>query len=404
MRTVRMAWRNVWRNSRRSGITIAAMSFALWVMILYAGLVDGMLAGMETSLVELEVGDLSVVAEGYRDDPYLSRTLAAPDALLEGLDALGFAAAPRLLSGGLAAVGQESAGVSLVGIDVARDAQVTTLSTHLGEGAWLDPEHPKEVVLGKRLAHTLATSLGDEVVVLSQAADGSIANDLYTVRGILRSVGDGVDRTNVLLTAAAFRELMALPEGAHLVTVRVPKGTALEDAAGAVRALTPTAEVRTWKQLMPTLASMLESTRGLVQIVAFIVYVAVAILILNAMLMAVFERIREFGVMKAIGFGPFTVFSLIALESALQTLIATALGVALALPAMVYLARVGIDTGAIGGMSMLGMSMMQRWKGIYTLATVQGPVLILWLMVALAILWPAVKAARIRPIEAMRYR
>ncbi len=403
MQTLRMAWRNVWRNSRRSVVTIAAMAFALWVMVLYSGLVTGMLVSMESDAVELELGDLQLVAEGFRDDPSLHRTIQDPEALLQRLEASGLRAAPRWMAGGLAAAGEESAGVSLVGIDVARDAQVTTLATHLGEGAWLDPVDPQGVVIGKRLARTLVAGLGSEIVVLSQAADGSIANNLYRVRGILGGVSDGVDRSSIVLVDAAFRELMALPEGTHQITVRVPAGRSLDEAAAAITAMAPGVEVRTWRQLVPTLASMLDATRGLVQVVAFIVYLAVAILVLNAMLMAVFERIREFGVMKAIGFSPGTVFGLIVLESAVQTFLATAVGLALALPAGLYLRDVGINTGAIGGMQMAGLTMMSRWTGVYSLGTVQGPVVILWVMVALAVIWPASKAARIRPLDAMRY-
>lgn len=404
MQILRMAWRNLWRNGRRSAVTVAAMTFALWVMILYTGLVEGMLVDMVDQAVDLEVGELQVVAAGYRDDPSLHRVVADPAALLTGIEGLGYAAAPRLLGGGLGAVGQESAGVQLVGVDVERDATVTRIHQRLDQGAWLDPADPRGVVLGKRVARSLGAQVGAELLILSQGADGSIANDLFTVRGVLAGVGDGVDRGTVFLTEDAFRALMVLPAGAHRLTVRVPEGSDLDQARARIEALGPGLEVRTWRQLLPTLSTMIESTRGLIQVVAFIVYLAIAILVLNAMLMAVFERIREFGVMKAIGYGPGTVFSLIAVESALQALLATGIGVLLALPAMAWLSRVGIDVGALGGMQMMGMSMMQRWTGRFTVSTVQGPVLILWGMVALAVLWPALKAARIPPIEAMRAR
>jgi len=208
-----MAWRSVWRNRRRSLVTIGAMAFALWVMINYMGLVEGMIVGMERDAVDLEVGELQVVAPGYRDDPALDVVLTDSADLLQRIDALGYRAAPRLMGGGLAAVGQESAGVQLVGVDVVRDAQVTNIAQHMDQGQWLEARQPAGVVLGGRLARTLGASLGDELLVLSQGADGSIANDLYRVRGILGDVGAAVDRTTVFLTAAAFRDLMMLPQG-----------------------------------------------------------------------------------------------------------------------------------------------------------------------------------------------
>jgi len=409
VRLISMAWRNVWRNSRRSMVTIAAMAFALWVMINYMGLVDGMIVGMEHDAVDLEVGDLQVVAQGYRDDPALDLVITDEGALLQGIDALGYQAAPRLLGGGLAAVDHDSAGVRLVGIDVARDARVTSIASRLNSGQWLDPDRPHDVVLGKRLARTLDAHVDDQLLVLSQGADGSIANDLYTIAGIMGGVGDAIDRSTVFMTAGAFRELMVLPQGVHQVTVRVPAGTDLDLAAARVTALDSgqaehAIDVQTWRQILPTLATMLDSTRGLMGVVAFIVYIAIAILILNAMLMAVFERIRELGVMKAIGYGPLTVFGLILAESAMQTLVATGLGLVLALPSMWYLQNVGIDTGVLGGMSMMGMSFIHRWTGLYSVRGVQEPVFILWFMVGAAVLYPALKAARIRPIQAMRYQ
>ena len=206
------------------------------------------------------------------------------------------------------------------------------------------------------------------------------------------------------MNEAAFRELLVLPEGTHQITVRVLDGRPLDEARDAVAALAPDTEVKTWRQLLPMVAQWLDSTRGIVSIVYFIMYFAIAILVLNAMLMAVFERIREFGVMKAIGYSPATVFWLITLESAVQVALATAAALLLALPAMGYLQSVGLDMGTLSGMSLMGMSMMENWRGIYTPATVALPVAVLWIMVIGAALLPALRAARISPVAAMRHR
>lgn len=404
MRTLSMAWRNVWRNSRRSTVTIAAMTLGLWVMILYSGLVRGMLVDMATAITDLEMGEIQVVAEGYRTDPALHRTVPDTSGVLERFDQLGFPASARLMGGGLAAVDKASAGISLVGLDVARDARVTELPTRLGQGAWLDPADPKGVVIGGKLAKTLDAQVGDELLVLSQGADGSIANDLYTVRGTLQPVAEGIDRTTVFMTEAAFRELMVLPQGAHQLIVRVPLDHDLGDALVAAQQAAPDSEVQTWRQLMPMVAQWLDATETIVGIVYFIMYVAIAILVLNAMLMAVFERVREFGVMKAIGYAPATVFWLITLESAVQVGIATALGLTLAVPAGWYLTTTGINMGALAGMNMMGLSMMENWRAVYTIDGVARPIAMLWFMVLAAAMLPALRAGAIKPVTAMRYR
>lgn len=398
-----MAWRNLWRNARRTGVTIAAMAFALWVMVLYSGLVQGMIAGMQGDVLDFEVGELQAWRPGYDDDPSLDHRIPDTTAAVAALEGAGFRVAPRLLAGGLAAHGDQSAGVVFRGIDVARDGATLRLSERLADGAWLDPTDPKGVVVGRRLARTLAVKPGDELVALSQGADGSVANDLFTVRGVLGTVGDATDRAAVFLVEEAFRELMVVPEGAHLLILRAPPGRTPDEARALALATTPDLEVRTWRQLMPIVAQMLDGTQATLFIVFVVVYLAIGILILNAMLMAVFERIREFGVMKAIGVGPGLVFRLILVETAMQVGLAMAVGLTLAAPCAVWLARVGLNVGALSGTSMLGMAFPPRWKGIYTPETVAGPVLVLLLIVSGAVIWPAVKAARLRPLDAMRY-
>jgi ABC-type lipoprotein release transport system permease subunit len=404
MSVFKMAWRNVWRNRRRSIVTIAAMTLALCVEILYSGLVTGYLRGMENDVLDLEVGDLQVFAGDYLDKPSIYTTIKDPNALLAQLDERGYSASARLLGGGLAAAGEFSAGVALRGVDVAQDAKVTLISAKVADGTWLDPADLHGVVVGRRLAKTLEIKPGDELVILGQAADGSLANDLYTVRGVLMGVADAIDRTAIFMNAKAFRELLVFPEGAHQMIVRRPKNVELEAAAATVKECVGKLTVKTWKELMPVVASMLESTQGLILIVFFIVYVAVGILILNAMLMAVFERIREFGVLKALGMGPLRVVNLILLESAIQTGIAVIAGVTLAIPGMWYIGNVGVNVGRLGGMSAMGLAMRPVWYGIYNSGSLSGPLVMLVLIVFLAVLYPACKAAWVRPVEAMRHQ
>lgn len=404
MGILKIAWRNLGRQRRRTVVTVAAMTLALLVLILYTGLLEGYLQNMEHNILDLEVGDIQIHAGDYLDRPSIYTRIEDPEALLSALESRGYRATSRLLGGGLVAAGESSAGASFRGIDVERDARVMRIGEHLSQGAWLDPAQPKGVVLGRRLAQTLDVKTGDELVVLGQSADGSMANELFEVRGVLQGVGDATDRSGVFLTADAFREFFALPEGVHEIIVRRGDDPKLDEAATAVRALAPGLDVKTWRELMPTMASLIDSTRSIVQIVFYVVYVVIAILVLNAMLMAVFERIREFGIMKAIGVAPGTVLGIIVVESALQAALSIAIGVSLSIPALWYLTRTGIDTGALGGISLMGVAFNQIWYAVVTPYTFWGPVLALVVMVFLAVLYPALKAARLTPLEAMRHQ
>jgi ABC-type lipoprotein release transport system permease subunit len=398
-----MAWRNVWRNRRRSLVTMSAMSFGLWMMILYAALLDGYVLGMERSILDLEVGDVQIFAEDFRENPSLWTTIENPEAVLGPLAQQGFEASGRVLAFGLAAAGESSAGVSFRGVDVSQDAAVTKVQEEVAVGEWLDPADPKGVVIGRRLAKILAVGLGDELVVLTQGSDGAMAYDLFNVRGVLRGIADATDRGGVFINEAALRELVSVPEGVHQIIVRRPEGIDLDLAAVEVRGVAPGLDVQTWKQLLPTLSSLLESTRGIMVAMFFIMYVAIGMLILNAMLMAVFERIRELGVMKALGVGPFEVLRLILLESGIQVGIAVAVGLLLSVPALAYLSTAGIDLGTLAGTSVLGIAMEPIWRAAVSARVFTTPVVVLLVMVGLAVLYPALKAATVQPVEAMRH-
>lgn len=400
-----MAWRNVWRNSRRTLAAVAATSLGLWAMIVYSGMAEGYIRRMERHVLDVEVGDIQIHHAEYLRSPSLYDRIEDPQALLAELDAAGLAAAPRLLGSGLAAAGHSSAGVSLVGVDVARDAAVSGVHQHVAEGQWLDAAQPEQVVIGRRLAQMLGLAVGGELVVLSQAADGSTANEVYTVRGILRGVSDGIDRGGVYMVDEAFRELMVVPEGTHEIVVRHPPSGQLQAAAAQVRALAPAHETKTWRELKPTLASMLDSSAGAMKLMFLVVYAAIGIVILNAMLMAVFERVRELGVLKAIGVSPGGVLGLIYLETLIQTSIAIVVGVGLAIPANWYMTTKGIDlSGSMDGLTLMGSSIDPIWLSYVDTSTYVEPVVALVVIVALAVTYPALRAAFIDPITAMRHQ
>lgn len=408
MKMVRMAWRNLWRNPRRSAVTLAAMTLALWVMVLYTSLVEGMLRDLERDIVEVEVGDIQIHGEGYLEKPSLYTTIAKSDAVIAALEEHGYRVSARHLGGGLVASGESSAGAQLIGIDVGRDREVSRVSTEVAKGEWVDPDDPSGVVVGSKLAKALDVGVGDELIVLSQAADGSMANDLYTVRGILRSVSEPTDRAGVFLTNEAFEALFAIDRGAHQMIVRKPDTLSGEAALAEVRTLVQTttegAETMSWQELLPTLATMVESVRAAILMVVLVIYLAIAILILNATMMAVFERLKELGVLKAIGMQPTMILQLMFAEAGLQAACAIALGVALSVPGLVYLVNRGVDVGAIGGTSAAGMTMDSVWYSAVTPFTFAAPIGIFLTIVFLAVLYPAFKAARISPIEAMHHQ
>lgn len=293
------ALRNVSRNRHRSMVTTGAMGFAGMIMILYAALMEGLFISMERNALAMNLGEIQIHAKGYRDDPDLYTRLDNPGEMLERLQQQGFFASPRLFGFALAAAGSSSAGVQLRGIDIEHEAMVTQVHMHVARGAWLVQGDGQGVVLGRKLARTLSVDIGDELVIVGQAADGSMANDLYKVRGVLKSIGEEIDRGGFFMTQSSFRDLMGLPTGVHeIVILRTDRKQALALASTEVSAMFPENEVMNWRALQPMIAEILGMADLNIYIMLVITYIAVAMVVLNAMLMSVFERIREFGVMR----------------------------------------------------------------------------------------------------------
>jgi ABC-type lipoprotein release transport system permease subunit len=405
MRILSMASRNVIRNWRRTLVTTLAMGFAGFIMILFASLTEGLLYTSERNAVAMNLGDMQIHAEGYRDDPDLYKRIGSASDLVKRLQQAGFHAAQRVYGFGLAAAGSASAGVQLRGIDLINESTVTQIHKHVMQGNWLADSDPKGVVIGKKLGRTLNVKPGDEVVIIGQATDGSMANDLYTVRGILKSIGEEVDRAGFFMVERAFRELMVLPQGAHEITVMRPdRSSDLESATTQVAALAPGYETLHWRSLRPVIARILDLADAQTIVMVLITYVAVAMIVLNAMLMSVFERIRELGVMKAIGVTPWQILLLIYVETMAQVTVASIIALSSGWSVARYFQNNGIDLSAIAGSTSFGgVAIDPIWYAYVTKEAVIIPIVFLFIIAAAAVIYPAIKAAVIRPVKAIYY-
>ena len=400
-----MAWRNVWRNPRRSGVTIAAMTFSLLMMILFTSFYEGFLNKMEANIIEVEIGDIQIHERNYRNKPSIYNSIKDSEAIANTLESLNYQTSERMLGSGLVASDETSAGASIFGINIADDADVSVVFERVLHGQWLDPEAPRGVVIGRLLARTLDVDVGDEIILLSQAYDGSMANDLFSVRGILGPISEQTDRSGIFMPQQSFVDFYSSPNDAHRLVIRRPADVDLPSALADVKRATDLSilEVKSWRELSPILASMVDSALQMLQLGFLVIYVAVVILLLNAMLMAVFERVREFGILKAIGVSPVSVMLLILTEGAIQTAVAIALALILSAPALWYLVEVGINLGAIGGVSVMGMTLDPVWHGVISATTFSMPLTTMLIVVILGILYPALKAARITPLEAIHH-
>ena len=343
-----LAWRNLWRNQLRSGITISAMVVGLSLIIMSSALMEGMARQMVFYATNLTLGHLQI----HRAEFIHSQDLYAliPDALVDRLENRdGLAVAPRLYAAALASAGEQAAGVVLKGIDPVREARVTSLVSHVRQGSAaleqapaLSPENGEPiypVVIGFQLARNLRVSPGAELVLITQAADGSIGNGLFRVQGILKPIEPAFDRSGVLLSLEALRTLMALEMGVHELAISAPDPTRLKalGAELADRLVAPEVaqmlgpyggklRVRRWDQINPALAGILDMTNGSIAIMGIIIFAIASLSVINTMLMAIHERRREFGVLLALGFARGGLLAMVVLETVMLSAVAALLG------------------------------------------------------------------------------
>ncbi len=400
----RMAWRNVWRNPRRSLITLSAMTFSLTLMIVATNLMEGMNRQMVGYAADRSLGHIQVHAKGYYEDRGLYDTL--PLAILERFRGSEFRATPRAYAFGLASLGEQSAGVLIRGIDPQQERKVTDLWKHMLQGRYLLPGEAKAVILGRKIAKSLNARPGSEIALITQAADGSLGNDLYRVVGVLKTLDDTTDRTAVIMSLADFAELLVLPGRIHEVAIRTPNALKVDAYKPRVVSLVKgeDCEVRTWREIAPALSDALALSQAWTTIMLLIVFSIASLGILNTMLMAVFERMYELGLMLAVGLKPVRLVRLILSETLMLALISEVLGLGLGSLWSWRLMVKGWDlTGLFGeGFEYTGFAFENVLRAAIWPGGIFRCMAIMLIISGLAGLYPAVKAARLKPVEVMR--
>ncbi|HOX46592.1 MAG TPA: FtsX-like permease family protein [Myxococcota bacterium] len=414
MAGLRIAWRNLWRNGRRTGITAAAIALNTAVLIVSFGLMHGIVVDMVRQITTISVGDAQVHAQGFRAARSFYKAIppAALDALLAQATTAGVLAAPRSFGFGLVSSGPKSAGAMFWGVDPVAERRAFGLPGRIARGQFLADRvegrsylgRPvREIVLGRKLAKTLHAEVGSELVAVVQAGDGSLGNELFTVTGVLAGVGEEIDRAGALVHRQDFDELFVAQGRVHELALSSRGALPAEEVAARLGPISAGLELQTWGELLPAIADMVRMFDGVMWLFALVFLLAAGLGVTNTMLMATYERMREFGVLKALGASPWRILGGVTGEALLLGMLASLAGSCLGLAGTWYLTRVGIDLSGGGDLVVQGMAMQSVWRASLTPADVILPVLAMWLACVLAALYPAAKAARIDPVRAMTH-
>jgi len=403
-----VAWRNLWRHKRRSLITAFAMAIGVSLCMSMIAWTDGMFEEMFRVMVEEQLGHVQVHHPDYPAKGLVFDTLGDRDALLAAIDALPdtVAASPRI--DGFALLGGEtmSAGGLVVGVDPARHRQVSTLPDQIVEGRYLGDAAAQEIVVGHKLAREIAVGLGDEVVAVTQATDGSTGNELYTVVGLFKTGDGAMDRSGGYVHLADAEALLYLPDQAHGVTVLTRDAEAVEAYAAALRAAVATdgVQVQPWWEASPSTAQMMNMRDFTAWFLLGIVFAVAAFGVINTMMMSVYERTTEMGVLRALGLSTGRLVWLVVVESFFLAAVAAAIGLAIGGLLDWYLVVHGLDfSGSMpDGFSWEGVTLDPVMRGTVNASGVIAPVLAVFGVSILASLWPAWRATRLQPVTAIR--
>ena len=400
--TLRLAWRNLWRNHRRTLIMLAAVIVGVWAMIFMTALTRGMVDEMVKDGIRTLPGHVQIHHPSYRDDPSVANSLAPPGRRLrETLDGPAVVAwAARVKVPAVVSSERSTRGVVLVGIDPERERALSFVAGDMAEGRFLESPEDQGLVVGRKLLDRLETDLGKRVVVMSQDRNNEIADRGFRVVGVYDSRLQAQEEGFVFAGRATVQRLLGMGD---LVSEIAILGTDYRNVDGlrdrVEAAAGPGVTVEGWAQLDPYLGSMLGMMDGFVLVWIVVVFLALAFGLVNTLIMAVFERVREIGLMLALGMTPRSIRAQIIAESTFLLALGLLIGDVLAWLTIKPLES-GIDLSIVGqGMEYWGASSVLypalRWEDV-VLANV-----VVLVLGFIASLWPAVRASRYEPVEAI---
>lgn len=403
---LRLAWRNLWRNPRRTALTLSAVAFATFILVFMVALQRGSYTAMIESAVGVFTGHLQVQARGHHDDPGLEKTFdhaSALEALVAGVPGVA-AVACRAEAYALVSSPSRSYGAAIVGVEPDKEPALSTLPRSIREGRFLDSREASEAVVGKTLARNLSLSPGDELTLLGQGRDGALAVGTFSVVGVFESGSPDLDRTTVEISLRDFQATFALSDQAQAVVVRAHDLADAEEVARAVRSAVAGRAglaVLTWDQLLEGLKQGISMDAAIGWFLYAVLVFVVTFSILNTFLMAVLERTREFGVLLALGTRPAFLGAVAMAESLMLLVLGLLAGLALGAGLGALAAHYGIAFSS-------SEEVLARWglpARIYPrldlFSLTIGPAAVL-VVSGLAALFPLLRVRRLRPVDAMK--
>jgi len=403
---LRLAWRNLWRQPRRTWLTTGAMVFSNVLLVFMISLQFGMYRLMIENSLQAFTGHMQVQARGYVDDKKMRQTVPDIVALANELRAelSSDAVAARATAFALASSEDRSYGIAVFGVEPQFEPRVSNIPGLVHEGRYLERNDAAEIVIGAVLARNLKVGVGDEVTLLGSGRDGSFAAVVAEVAGIFDSGVAELDRTIAEMPLGLFQDVFYMDGSGHQIVVNAPRLGQVAEMKQRVATLLPGDEdlvVQDWDALLPGLKQAIQADISSAVFMYAVLVILVAFSVLNTQLMSVLERTHEFGIVLALGLKPGRLGRLVMLETALMGMIGLLLG---ALIGGAVTAWLGVHGFTMPGMDEMGakFNLPNRLHPNVTIVSLLSGPAVVFLFSLLASVYPALRLRRLQPVEAMR--
>jgi ABC-type lipoprotein release transport system permease subunit len=404
---LRLAWRNIWRHRRRTLIVVLAIGFTLALMMFYDGIIAGFDTAIYSNAIKVLGGNVQIHAAGYHAKAAQTPLLPLPDttsqavlAAARGLPQV-TAASQRITTGGLVTDREGAFAVSIIGIQPEKELPVNLIAQHVVAGRYLTSADQDLIFIGRGLATALDVNVEDRVTLTGRATHDQMRQRTMTVGGIYDVGMADIEKTTVYMSLAEAQDLYGLPGQATEIIISLQQ---LGQEGAVINALKPQAtalEMESWETNYPDLQATIAAKSKTMDLFTGIILVIVGIGILNLLLMAVYERTREIGILGAFGMKPGQISILFLLEGAMLGLVGVAIGVLMGIGLNLLIAQVGLDFSAFSSLTSYTALVSGKIYPSLGLEKLAAHSLTVLIITVLASYYPAREAARREPAAAL---
>ncbi len=399
-----IAWRNIWRNRQRSIVMIIAIAAGLWGGLVATSIMVGLVSKRFETGIEQHVSHIQVNHPEFLIDRNVEFYINEWEELKHYLDdhpeIVAFSG--RTLVNAMLATANLTSGVQVIGIDPEMEAMTSSIDKNITEGSYFEEDLRNPLLIGQRLAEKVKARTGSRIVLTFQDMDNELTSATFRVAGIFQTANSVWDEHNVFVLQDDINEYIGYTGQVNAINILLDDHRLSGDFAERMKEAFPAMEVRMWAEVAPELAFLNEMAGFMMYIILTIILLALAFGLLNTMLMSVFERIRELGMLMAIGMNKRKLFSMIMLETVFLALSGAAAGMLVAWATVKTLGRSGIDLTVIGGDSLADLGFDAMVHPQLDLASYAGLTVLVMVCAVLTAIYPALKALRLQPAEAVK--